>query len=84
MNLTLSEVLKLTGGKLINEPAPEICISGVATLDSATPGEIAFLGNEKYFNDFLATLHCRSIPKASPSSKWKIPRSHSTRWWPTS
>lgn len=55
MNLTLSEVLKLTGGKLINEPAPEISISGVATLDGACPGEIAFLGNEKYFNDFLAT-----------------------------
>ena len=55
MDLTLSDVLELTGGKLLNEPAPEISISGVATLDGATTGEIAFLGNEKYFNDFLAT-----------------------------
>ena len=55
MNLTLSDVLELTGGKLINETTPEISISGVATLDSATPSEIAFLGTEKYFNDFLST-----------------------------
>lgn len=55
MDLTLSDVLKLTGGKIINDATPEITISGVATLDSATPSEIAFLGNEKYFNDFLNT-----------------------------
>lgn len=67
MNLTLSDVLKLTGGKLINDTTPEIEISGVATLDSACPGEIAFLGNEKYFNDFLATkASAVLVPPALP------------------
>lgn len=54
MNLSINEVLGLTGGKLLNT-APEISISGVATLAEATPGEVSFLGNEKYFKDFLAT-----------------------------
>lgn len=55
MNLTLPEVLKLTGGKILQDTAPEVLISGVATLAEACPGEISFLGNEKYFKDFLAT-----------------------------
>ena len=54
MNLSLSEVLALTGGKTING-APEISVSGVATLAEATPNDVSFLGNEKYFKDFLAT-----------------------------
>ena len=64
MDLTLSDVLELTGGKLLNEPAPEISISGVATLDGATTGEIAFLGNEKYFNDFIRTAGPKRIDLA--------------------
>lgn len=55
MNLTIHEVLGLTGGKLLVSPTPEIWISGVATLAEARPGEVSFLGNEKYFHDFLAT-----------------------------
>lgn len=55
MNLSLADIVKLTGGKLVNETAPEISVSGVSTLAEATPGEVAFLGNEKYFQDFLAT-----------------------------
>ena len=55
MNITLSEVLELTGGKLLNDTTPEVQISGVATLAEACPGEAAFLGNEKYFQDFLTT-----------------------------
>lgn len=54
MNLSLDEVVALTGGKILN-PTPEISVSGVATLAEACPGEISFLGNEKYFKDFLAT-----------------------------
>ncbi len=54
MNLSLDGILGLTGGKLLNT-APEVEISGVATLAEAAPGEISFLGNEKYFKDFLAT-----------------------------
>lgn len=55
MNLSLHDVLTLTRGKLLQETAPEATISGVATLAEACPGEISFLGNEKYFKDFLAT-----------------------------
>lgn len=54
MNLSLDEVVALTGGKILN-PAPEMQISGVATLAEACPGDVSFLGNEKYFKDFLAT-----------------------------
>lgn len=54
MNLSINEVLGLTGGKLLNT-TPEIEISGVATLAEATAGEVSFLGNEKYFKDFMST-----------------------------
>lgn len=54
MNLSLSEVLALTGGKILTG-APETTVSGVATLADATPNDVSFLGNEKYFKDFLAT-----------------------------
>jgi len=54
MNLSISDVLGLTGGKLL-KAAPEISISGVATLSEASAGEVSFLGNEKYFKDFLTT-----------------------------
>ncbi|MBR1996870.1 MAG: UDP-3-O-(3-hydroxymyristoyl)glucosamine N-acyltransferase, partial [Akkermansia sp.] len=54
MNLSLTEVLALTGGKILSG-APETMVSGVATLAEATRSEISFLGNEKYFKDFLAT-----------------------------
>ncbi len=54
MNLSLSEVLALTGGKILSG-APETTVSGVATLAEATPNEVSFLGNEKYYKDFLAT-----------------------------
>ena len=56
MTLSLADVLKLTGGQLVT-PAPqeEQVIIGVATLAEAGPEEVAFLGNEKYFKDFMAT-----------------------------
>ncbi len=54
MNLSLDGILGLTGGKLLNT-TPEMEISGVATLAEAAPGDVSFLGNEKYFKDFLAT-----------------------------
>lgn len=55
MNLSLRDVLELTGGRLLHNATPEIAISGVATLAEAVRGEISFLGNEKYFQDFLST-----------------------------
>ncbi len=54
MTLSPDGILGLTGGKLLNT-APEVEISGVATLAEAAPGDASFLGNEKYFKDFLAT-----------------------------
>ncbi len=54
MKLSLDGIIELTGGKLLNS-APEVEISGVATLAEAAPGDASFLGNEKYFKDFLAT-----------------------------
>lgn len=55
MNISLNQVVELTGGKVLNPTPEELSISGVATLAEACPGEISFLGNEKYFKDFLAT-----------------------------
>ena len=55
MNLSLNQIVELTGGKILNPTPEELSISGVATLAEACPGEISFLGNEKYFKDFLAT-----------------------------
>ncbi len=54
MDITLNGILGLTGGRLASA-TPEMQISGVASLAEAAPGEISFLGNEKYFHDFLAT-----------------------------
>ncbi len=54
MNLSIAEIVTITGGKLLNT-TPEISISGVATLAEACHGEASFLGNEKYFKDFLTT-----------------------------
>ncbi len=66
MNLSLNDVLELTGGKLIGE-TPEISISGVNTLSEACSGDISFLGNEKYFQDFLATkASAVLVPPALP------------------
>ncbi len=54
MTLSLDGIIALTGGKLLNT-APEVEISGVATLAEAATGDASFLGNEKYFKDFLST-----------------------------
>ncbi len=52
MKLSVEDILSLTGGKLLGT-TPEISISGVATLSEACPSEVAFLGNEKYYQDYL-------------------------------
>ncbi len=54
MKLSIDDILKLTGGKLL-QTTPEISISGVATLSEACPSEATFLGNEKYYQDYLQT-----------------------------
>ena len=54
MKLTIDELLTLTGGKLIS-PGIVTEISGMASLDEAGPGDVSFLGNDKYYQDYLKT-----------------------------
>ena len=57
MYLTLAEVIALTEGRLITSEKgqDEQIFSGVAALDEAAKDEVSFLGNEKYYQDFLKT-----------------------------
>ncbi len=57
MYLTLAEVIALTEGRLITSEKgqDEQVFSGVAALDEAAKDEVSFLGNEKYYQDFLKT-----------------------------
>lgn len=54
MNLSLDSLLDLTGGTVLVDN-PGIEIAGVASLHEACPNEASFLGNPKYYEDFLAT-----------------------------
>lgn len=57
MHLTLDEIVSLTGGRLVRPGTSENgqAINGVASLDEAGADEVSFLGNEKYYQDFLNT-----------------------------
>lgn len=54
MKLTLEAVASLTGGNILSGD-PALTVFGVASLLDATHEEVSFLGNEKYFEDFLHT-----------------------------
>lgn len=54
MKLTLSELVTLTGGKLLR-PGNTGEITGMASLNEAGSEDVSFLGNEKYFQDYLKT-----------------------------
>lgn len=54
MTLTLEALVALTGGKIL-EGNPDVAITGVASLLEACNEEASFLGNEKYYADFLKT-----------------------------
>jgi len=54
MKLTLDELVSLTGGKLLRSDA-DCKITGLAALDDAGSEDVSFLGNEKYYQDFLKT-----------------------------
>src|SRR5450432_1006263 len=51
--LTLREIVARLGGEALGEAAAPL--TGVATLDSAGPGEIAFLANPKYRSKLAST-----------------------------
>ena len=57
MTLSAADILQLTGGVLVQpNRAEEVpAITGVATLAEAGAGEVSFLGNEKYYKDYLGT-----------------------------
>ncbi|HEX6634707.1 MAG TPA: UDP-3-O-(3-hydroxymyristoyl)glucosamine N-acyltransferase [Usitatibacter sp.] len=53
MELTLRQIVERLGGEAVGEPAAPL--TGVATLDSAGPREIAFLANPRYRAKLAAT-----------------------------
>ena len=53
-SLTLSELAELVGGTVVRGE-PSATFTGLAALDGAGPGDVSFLGNEKYHPQFLAT-----------------------------
>lgn len=56
MHLTLDDLVSITGGRLVSPVQQnEMLFSGVASLDEAGVDEVSFLGNEKYYQDFLHT-----------------------------
>jgi len=66
VQLTIQQIIDLTGAKLVQGEAVQT-ISGVASLDEASVEEISFLGNEKYYQDFLVTkAGAVFVPKGLP------------------
>ena len=54
ISLSLSELAARIDGNIICGEAGSL-FTGMAALDAAGPGDVSFLGNEKYFPQFLAT-----------------------------
>lgn len=54
VQLTLEEIIELTNGKLVSEGGAG-SFSGLASLKDAGVADVSFLGNEKYYADYLAT-----------------------------
>ena len=52
--LTLPELARLVEGDIVRHGG-ECALTGVAALDVAAPGDISFLGNDKYRGQFLTT-----------------------------
>jgi len=52
--LTLSDLAQWVEGRIVRGE-PSLVLSGLAALDQAGPGEVSFLGNEKYHAQFLVT-----------------------------
>jgi len=54
VSLTLGELARLLDGEIVRGDR-ELALSGIAALDEAGPGELSFLGNERYREQFLRT-----------------------------
>ena len=55
MQLSIDEIIQMTGGKLVREGATTESFNGLAALNEASETEVSFLGNEKYYQDYLET-----------------------------
>lgn len=66
MELSLSALASLSSGRIIRGER-DFLFTGIASLDEAGSSEISFLGNEKYFPDFLSTgAGVVLVPKGLP------------------
>ncbi|MGJ8673653.1 UDP-3-O-(3-hydroxymyristoyl)glucosamine N-acyltransferase [Rubritalea sp.] len=54
MELSLEEITKLTGGRVVAGESKN-GYRGLAALNDASASDVSFLGNEKYYNDYLST-----------------------------
>ena len=54
MILTLSELARWVDGDIVRGGL-DLSITGMDSLDLAGPGDVSFLGNEKYHSQFLLT-----------------------------
>ncbi len=54
ITLTLSELARLVDGDIVRGGL-DLSFTGMASLDQAGPADISFLGNEKYYNQFVKT-----------------------------
>ena len=70
--LTLGEIVERLGGEAIGEAAEKL--TGVATLDSAGPGHIAFLANPKYRSRLSQTRASAVILGPGDRDLVQIPR----------
>jgi UDP-3-O-[3-hydroxymyristoyl] glucosamine N-acyltransferase len=71
-SLTLREIVARLGGEAVGEPAAPL--TGVATLDSAGPGHIAFLANPKYRARLVTTKAGAVIVGPGDRDAVSIPR----------
>lgn len=69
---TLREIVERFGGEIVGDP--DTLIRQVATLDSARPGTIAFLANERYLQQLQATRAGAVIVGISMRNATDLPR----------
>jgi UDP-3-O-[3-hydroxymyristoyl] glucosamine N-acyltransferase len=65
--LTLSELAKWIDGDIVRGEL-DLPLAGMAALDAAGPHDVSFLGNEKYYNQFLGTKAAAVIVPRSVTS----------------
>jgi UDP-3-O-[3-hydroxymyristoyl] glucosamine N-acyltransferase len=70
--LTLSELARWVDGDIIRGES-DVSLAGIAALDTAGPQDVSFLGNEKYYSQFLQTAAAavivpRGVTQGPPST----------------